>query len=292
MGKKMKDLTVRTGTGFVLLLVVFGSIFLSKWSFGALLLVILIGSLREFYRMARRGGIAPQRTFGMVTGALFFIVNFIVFLYLEKETGGQAMFIALAGMLLVLLLAIPLMFVVALNHRCKNPIADLGATFVGLLYIAMPMSLLLYIPILADQNMVWNPWVMLLYMMLIWANDVCAYLVGVSFGRHHICERISPKKSWEGFFGGIIGALAMGLLSAYILGGNLAIWLGLALVVAITGVLGDLVESMFKRSAGVKDSGRIMPGHGGWLDRFDALILSAPFAFVYLVFATLFLGKL
>ena len=106
--------------------------------------------------------------------------------------------------------------------------------------------------------------------------------MGVSIGKHRLCERISPKKSWEGFFGGVIGALGMGALGASVVGGDCGIWLGLAAVISLTGVLGDLVESMFKRDAGVKDSGSIMPGHGGILDRFDALIISAPFALIYL----------
>lgn len=281
----MKNLTVRALSGLVLLVVVFGATLWSKWSYGALLLVILAGSMREFYRMAAHSGIAPQKWFGMISGLLFFVINFVVLLYMSN---GYAVIFAFGGMLLFLLLVIPIMFVVELSRRRENPIADLGATFLGLLYVALPMTLLLYVPVLAGTPYRWDAWAMLFYILLIWTNDVCAYLVGVSIGRHRMCERISPKKSWEGFFGGIIGALGMGALAAYVLDGNLVVWLGLALVASVTGVLGDLVESMFKRSAGVKDSGRIMPGHGGWLDRFDALILSAPFAFVYLFVVILF----
>ena len=130
----------------------------------------------------------------------------------------------------------------------------------------------------------WNPWIMVAYIFIIWANDVFAYLVGMSVGRHRLCERLSPKKSWEGFFGGIAGAVVMGIVAARMLDGNMWVWAGLALVAAVSGVLGDLVESMFKRAAGVKDSGRLIPGHGGVLDRFDAMLLSAPFVFVYMLF--------
>ena len=104
-----------------------------------------------------------------------------------------------------------------------------------------------------------------------------------------MCERLSPKKSWEGFFGGVVGSLAMGALGAYIVDGSYLVWIGLAAVVSLSSVVGDLAESMFKRDAGVKDSGNFIPGHGGMLDRFDALILSAPFAFVYLIFVTILL---
>ena len=106
----------------------------------------------------------------------------------------------------------------------------------------------------------------------------------MTIGRHRLCERLSPKKSWEGFFGGLVGAVAMGFVAARVLGADQAAWAGLAFVAAITGLLGDLTESMFKRAAGVKDSGTLIPGHGGVLDRFDAMLLSAPFVFVYMLF--------
>jgi phosphatidate cytidylyltransferase len=124
------------------------------------------------------------------------------------------------------------------------------------------------------------------YIFIIWANDVFAYLFGITLGKHRLFERISPKKSWEGFFGGLLGAMAMGYVAAVVLDGNTYIWIGLALVAALSGVFGDLVESLFKRSVGVKDSGNIIPGHGGWLDRFDALIFSLPFVFIYLAIVT------
>lgn len=100
-----------------------------------------------------------------------------------------------------------------------------------------------------------------------------------------MCERLSPKKSWEGFIGGVLGSLAVGALASSILNESCGVWIGLALVVSLSSVVGDLVESMFKRDAGVKDSGNILPGHGGILDRFDAFILAAPFAFLYLLLA-------
>jgi phosphatidate cytidylyltransferase len=98
-----------------------------------------------------------------------------------------------------------------------------------------------------------------------------------------MCERISPKKSWEGFVGGVVAAVGFAVLWGWLLDGNMLVWAGLGGVVAITGVAGDFVESLFKRSAGVKDSGAIMPGHGGVLDRFDALFISAPYAVLYLI---------
>ena len=124
---------------------------------------------------------------------------------------------------------------------------------------------------------------MIAFVFIIWANDVCAYLIGMTLGRHPLCERLSPKKTREGFLGGLAGAVGTGLAAARFLDADPWHWAGLALVAAVAGVLGDLVESLFKRSAGVKDSGGAIPGHGGVLDRFDALLLAAPFVFVYMV---------
>jgi CDP-diglyceride synthetase len=174
------------------------------------------------------------------------------------------------------------LFVCELFRRSATPLANLGATLLGVLYVAVPLSLLLYVPVLAGDG-VWRPETVLCYIFIIWANDVFAYLVGMTFGRHRLCERLSPKKSWEGFFGGLAGAVATGLAAAYALDANYWVWGGLALVASLSGVAGDLVESMFKREAGVKDSGQVIPGHGGVLDRFDALLLSAPYVFLYLL---------
>ena len=154
----------------------------------------------------------------------------------------------------------------------------------GIFYVAYPMSLMLFIPGLITGE--WTAEAFLFYLFIVWGNDVFAYLTGVTIGKHKMAPRISPKKSWEGFVGGIVGAMAMGAIGSYVVGGPLGMWLGLSFVVAITSVFGDLVESMFKREAGIKDSGNIIPGHGGILDRFDALLISSPFAFVYLVGAS------
>ena len=181
-----------------------------------------------------------------------------------------------------LLLLLPAMFICELYRRGENPASGIGTTIMGICYVALPLSLMCYIPIVGSDT--WNPWIMVAYIFIIWANDVFAYLVGMSVGRHRLCERLSPKKSWEGFFGGIAGAVVLGLVAARVMDGSCWVWAGLALVAAATGVLGDLVESMFKRAAGVKDSGTLIPGHGGVLDRFDAMLLSAPFVFVYMLF--------
>ena len=274
---KMKNLMVRTLSGLVLVAVFVGAVLGSQWSFGALLLLILVGGQTEFYKLARETGLSPQRWMGLAVGVLLFALNFIVFRQFSRsvtdEAGGAVLYL-----LLYIGLLLPTLFVCELFRRSATPLANLGATLLGVLYVAVPLSLLLYVPVLAGDG-VWRPETVLCYIFIIWANDVFAYLVGMTFGRHRLCERLSPKKSWEGFFGGLAGAVATGLAAAYALDANYWVWGGLALVASLSGVAGDLVESMFKREAGVKDSGQVIPGHGGVLDRFDALLLSAPYVF-------------
>ena len=278
---KMKNLMVRTLSGLVLVAVFVGAVLGSQWSFGALLLLILVGGQTEFYKLARETGLSPQRWMGLAVGVLLFALNFIVFRQFSRsvtdEAGGAVLYL-----LLYIGLLLPTLFVCELFRRSATPLANLGATLLGVLYVAVPLSLLLYVPVLAGDG-VWRPETVLCYIFIIWANDVFAYLVGMTFGRHRLCERLSPKKSWEGFFGGLAGAVATGLAAAYALDANYWVWGGLALVASLSGVAGDLVESMFKREAGVKDSGQVIPGHGGVLDRFAALLLSAPYVFLYLL---------
>lgn len=277
----MKNLMVRTLSGLVLVAVFVGAVLGSQWSFGALLLLILVGGQTEFYKLARETGLSPQRWMGLAVGVLLFALNFIVFRQFSRsvtdEAGGAVLYL-----LLYIGLLLPTLFVCELFRRSATPLANLGATLLGVLYVAVPLSLLLYVPVLAGDG-VWRPETVLCYIFIIWANDVFAYLVGMTFGRHRLCERLSPKKSWEGFFGGLAGAVATGLAAAYALDANYWVWGGLALVASLSGVAGDLVESMFKREAGVKDSGQVIPGHGGVLDRFDALLLSASYVFLYLL---------
>ena len=279
MSEKMKNLRVRTLSGAVLAAVVLGAVIWSQWSFGLLLMALLVVGMSEFYTLAEKQGSHPQRIVGLVAGAVLFALNF-AFVSDDIEILGSARQAFACG-LAFLLLSLPAMFICELYRRQGNPAADIGTTLMGVVYVALPFSVMCYIPMIGSD--VWNPWVMLFYIFIIWCNDVFAYLVGMSVGRHRLFERLSPKKSWEGFFGGLAGAVATGFVAAYVLDANYWVWGGLALVAALAGVAGDLVESMFKRASQVKDSGHLIPGHGGVLDRFDALLLSAPYVFLYLL---------
>jgi len=279
----MRNLVVRSLSGLVLLGIVLGAILWSPATFAGLLLTVLVGGQLEFYKLARHMGAVPQRGLGIAAGAVLFLLSYSLSMGLLRSEVTVAM-----PLLFCLLLFIPLMFFCELFRRNSAPLFDLAATVLGVVYVAVPLSLMLFIPLMGDDRTTWRPAIVLSYIFVIWANDVFAYLVGVAIGRHRLCERLSPKKTWEGFFGGVIGAVATGAVAARVMDASCGIWIGLALIASISGVLGDLTESMFKREADLKDSGRAIPGHGGVLDRFDALLLSAPFVLGYLLLLTLF----
>lgn len=281
MSDKLKNLLVRTASGAVLLAIVAGAS-LSIYSYALLLFAIMVIGLVEFYKMARHNGSKPQFITGIATGIILFIGLALPAIGVQNKN-FDGIEISMAMTIIFISLVIPICMVIELFKVSQTPMSNIATTILGIVYVTLPLTLMMYIPLFLGGN-TWQPWYFLFYLFIVWANDVFAYLVGITMGKHRLCERISPKKSWEGFFGGIIGAIGVGALGAYFLDGRYEIWIGLAAIIAITGVLGDLVESMFKREAGVKDSGNIMPGHGGVLDRFDALLISAPFAFIFLLF--------
>ena len=265
---------VRTLSGVVLFILVVGLTKASPYTLLMLLAAICIGGMLEFYKIARLTGAEPLETYPTILGVLVMLIAFFGRL-------GQISF----AWFLIFIPALFILFVVELYRKKKNPFANVAWAIAGLIYIAVPMALLAYIPVQAGTGgvIVYRPFMVLSIIFIVWANDVGAYLCGVTMGRHKLFERISPKKSWEGFVGGIICAVGVGMLMSHIQSSPLMLWGWAGLVIAVAGVFGDLVESMFKRSVGLKDSGNLIPGHGGILDRFDALIFAVPFVFMYFV---------
>ena len=283
----MRNLIVRTLSGAVLLAIVLGAAYGGPYAYGALLLLIVVVGMWEFFNIAAATGARPHRTLGLTAGVVLFLTCFMQWANPMNDNLGAELLVS--GVLYFSAL-LPLCFIVELFHDSDTPLRNVATTLMGIFYVAYPISLMLFIPDLITGE--WTAEAFLFYLFIVWGNDVFAYLTGVSIGKHKMAPRISPKKSWEGFIGGIVGALVMGAIGSHVVGGGLGLWLGLSVVVAITSVFGDLVESMFKREANIKDSGNIMPGHGGILDRFDALLISTPFAFVYLVGASFIIENL
>lgn len=276
--KKRSNIMVRTVSGVLFTAIVIAASLVSFYTFAALLLWICAAGVMEFYRLAERCDLQPRKVTGTVAACAVLLLNL-----------AAARLEGLGGLLLAgcVLLAAAI-FVTELYRRGKNPLASIATTLAGVLYVAVPLSMVGYMPMTGRDYAPepatgggYDPWIFLCYIFIVWANDAFAYLVGISIGRHKLFPRISPKKSWEGLFGGIAGAVGTACLIGWLTGESLIFWAGLGAVVSVGGIFGDLVESMFKRAGDVKDSGSIMPGHGGFLDRFDAMLFSAPLVYVY-----------
>jgi len=238
------------------------------------MLVFLNLSLNEYSRFVKKTNAEISIILLYILSNLFYLLTTCYILE----------FIQLKWILLFIPIVI-LAFLTELYRKKLNPLGNIAYLQLAIFYIAIPLALMnfLFYP---DLNMA-RPRVDLLlgFFILIWINDTFAYLSGMMAGKKLLFKRISPKKTWEGSIGGGIFTLAGGyVLSLFYQSIDLNEWLGFALIIIIFGTFGDLVESMFKRSIDVKDSGNIMPGHGGILDRLDSLLISAPFLFVYLFF--------
>ena len=200
------------------------------------------------------------------------------------------------------LLTLIYLFISELYLKQKNPIQDWAYTMLSQLYIALPFSMINVLSFQADplSGQIAYHWLLPMSVFIfLWANDTGAYCAGSLFGRHKLFPRVSPGKTWEGSIGGAVIVLIIAAVISYFAGSDASLstlnaqlstlkWLGLGLVVVFFGTWGDLVESLFKRTLGVKDSGNILPGHGGMLDRFDSSLLAIPAAVVYLYTLSMF----
>lgn len=269
----MSNFLKRTLSGALFVLIIIGAIILGRYSFFAIFLTVTIASLFEFYRMSFKARIRPQYIYGIVLGAVIFVTNY---LYASGQIGHYS-FLGLIPLIFSI-------FIVELFRSHPRPMHNIAFTILGLLYVAFPMSLLNYFALSYSSYRVgFRTDLLLGFFILVWANDTGAYLVGTSIGKHKLFPSVSPKKSWEGLIGGFLSTLlAAWIISLFFQEISLAHWLVIGMITATMSVFGDLVESLFKRSVGVKDSGKFLPGHGGFLDRFDSLLLAVPVLFVYL----------
>ncbi|GAB2527617.1 phosphatidate cytidylyltransferase [Rufibacter soli] len=267
--KELNNLQLRLLAGIIGGAVFIGAIYWNEWTFFLLFLGLTVLGLLEFYRLLSDKGFQPDRLVGLALGVGLYLLGFAV------EYG------ALSPDWLFLLPPVMLLALVAeLYGKKEQPFTNAALTLVGVFYIAAPFTLLHVLAFLPGRYS-WQ--IILGIIFLIWASDTGAYAAGKKFGKNKLFPRISPGKTWEGWVGGVLLSIAIAwLLSLYFTDLTLGHWLGVAVLVSVFGVLGDLVESMLKRSLGVKDSGTLIPGHGGILDRFDSLILVVPFLVAFL----------
>jgi phosphatidate cytidylyltransferase len=276
----MQGLWKRLVTAIIFVIIMIAGLYTGPYTFSVLFFVIAAGCLWKYFGMtlnmkSRRDQF--RKYLGLALGLLPFVLTTMLSLVNFKDSET---FIALVSLLFAPFVF--LIFIYELYSNSKLPFANIGTLVLGLFYIGIPFALLQFI---AFDGPHFYYRIVFGLLLLTWVNDTGAYLVGSQFGKTPLFPRISPKKTWEGTAGGIITTLAFGyLLGLFFTEIPVTQWIVLALIVAIFGGLGDLVESMLKRSVGVKDSGNLLPGHGGLLDRFDAFIFVVPFATAYLLY--------
>ena len=265
----------RSITGFIFILTIIACIYFNVIiAMSIFSLIVLIG-LNEFYGLVKESKlIQPIKLWGTLTGfSLMLIICLIVLDYIPKK------------LVFIPVIMIFITFLIELYRTNKNPFNNIAYTLLGISYIVIPFAMLFHLGFYAvdDFTNKYSFQIILGFFLMLWTNDTGAYLAGRFFGKHKLFERISPNKTWEGSIGGgLLTIVVAYTLSLFFTNLDLTNWIVVAILVSIFGGLGDLVESMLKRSLNIKDSGNILPGHGGILDRFDGLLISMPFIYSYL----------
>ena len=271
----MKNLIIRALTGIIFVVVLVSAICIHPIFFLILFCIITGLTLWEFGGLVKHYENANlQRAVNVLGGVYLFIATFV---YANGLTDGK--------IFLPYLLFIMLTMIAELYYKAPNPINNWAFTLFAQIYCAGTFSMLNFIG--AEPGtpgvMSYTPLFIMAIFIFVWLDDTGAYLVGSLIGKRKLFERISPKKSWEGFFGGLILSLASSQAFAWFAPEiNRMNWLGLAATVVLFGTWGDLIESLLKRTLGVKDSGNVLPGHGGMLDRFDSVMLAVPASYIYI----------
>lgn len=268
--RKYNNLTQRIITGLAGSAAVIAAVCLGAWTYFAVFLIICLFTILEFYKLVEFDGMFPQKTFGTICGVSVFILSFLIEMRLAQPYVYYIVFPLIS-----------LVFIIKLYKRTeRKPFTNIAFTFLGIVYIAVPFML---INVAAFAQGQYNYQIIFGCLFILWASDTGAYFAGTFLGKTKLFERISPKKTWEGFIGGAMLALIFAYgLSQFFESLSVAHWFAIAFIIIICGVFGDLVESLLKRSIEIKDSGNVLPGHGGFLDRFDGLLISAPFIAAYL----------
>lgn len=259
----------RTYSGFLFVVIIVGAIALNQYLFVTFFSIICGYTLYEFHQLTN------NQTDVYVQPYVAFFLGIILFVSSFLYAAGLANYLVF----FVYALSLVLLFIAELYQKHSNPIHNLAYLVFGQVFVAVPFAMLNTILFINGYQPLW----LLSILVIIWMYDTGAFLVGLKFGRHRLFERISPQKSWEGFWGGFIFAVGAGYVFSLFLNQiNPLLWCVLAMIIAVLSALGDLLESLIKRTIQVKDSGSVLPGHGGLLDRLDSMLLVVPFVYIFL----------
>ena len=264
----MSELSKRTVFGSLFVIVVIGSILLDFWAFFAVMLVTVFIGSQEVSKLVAKEDNRGLKLMTVIIGTLFYVLSVVFEPY--------------ANVIQLMLLLIPILIALFSTKYSFEKITV--SCWTAMFFVALPCLLLMEF-YRASALCFEGKYFIIILFCLIWINDIFAYLTGMAFGKHKLFERISPKKTIEGSLGGLVmtGVVAFLVNHYWLKVWNIWELIGLVIVVVVFGSLGDLCESMMKRQAGVKDSGNVIPGHGGILDRFDATFLAVPFVYCYLM---------
>ncbi len=266
----LNNLEQRIVAGLFGFIVIVGSVLYSDFTFVLIFSLLSMLTQLEFYKLLGLDGNLPLTYYGTICGVALVVLTYVI----EKGLIGLENYFLISPLLAMIF------FIKLYKKNDLKPFTNIGFTFLGLIYVALPFSLIV---VMAMRGQNYNYEIILGSLLLLWATDIGAYFAGTKFGRRKLFERVSPKKSWEGAVGGALSAAVIAfLLGLYFRTYEPWQWFCIGAIIVVTGTYGDLVESLFKRSIAIKDSGSSIPGHGGFLDRFDGLLLSAPFIVTFL----------
>lgn len=271
----------RALTGILFVCILVGCMLYSPLSFGLLFTLIAALSVHEFAHLVNACGEVKINATITSLGGAYLCLALMGFC---TQAADARIFLPYLGLLLYLMIT-------ELYLKRSNPLGNWAFSMLSQLYVALPFALLNVLAFHNDpisSSVAYNPILPLSIFVFIWLSDTGAYCVGSLIGKHRLFERISPKKSWEGSVGGAVFSIASSFVFAHYYDFlSVGQWAGLAAVVVVFGTWGDLTESLMKRQLGIKDSGNILPGHGGMLDRFDSALMAIPAAVFYLYVLTL-----
>jgi phosphatidate cytidylyltransferase len=267
----MNNFVKRSLSGFFFVTLIVGSILLNRFAFLVVFAIITGWTVSEFHKLTNlQKDIKVMPGIASISAIILFLTSFFY-------ASGILPFMVFS----IYAICFVIILISELFQQKVNPVHNWAYFILGQIFIALPFSLLNFI-LFIDS---WQPFILLAVFVVIWLNDTGAYLVGVNFGKHKMFKRISPKKSWEGFVGGAVAALFSGYFFSLLIPQiNLLNWIIFSEIIVIFGTFGDLIESLLKRTLNVKDSGNVIPGHGGLLDRFDSMLLVTPVVFMFLCY--------